>query len=412
LSSNGLWAADRLSLSQAIQTALSQHAAVRAAAERQSGAQGLIRQAHVLPNPVLSLQSENMRAWGTPSFHVGSDTDLFFFGSQTFETGQKRRRRVELAQYDFRIAGLEKELVEWRIRRQVKQSYLKALSAQKQLELLAENARYLEQVVEYHKVRLEQGAIAEADVLRVQLERERVLIAQKASEAEAERERIELLRAMGVTQIQADFQLEDVPALVASQEQDLPALLQRVREENVSLRLAQAVLDRARKRVELEKAQAKPDLEFSLGYKRTAGFNTLIAGVSVPLPLFDRKEGNIIFSEREVKRAESMIEEARAQNAADLNAALAGMRRRREILSSMESGILRQAENSLQISNAAYREGGADLLRLLDAQRVRNEILLLFARTQMEYIMSVADLEDAVGVEDFLFQKEARRVAP
>ena len=150
-----------LSISQAIQTALSQHAAVRAAAARVAGTEGLIRQAQVRPNPVVSLQSENIRAWGTPSFDFGIDPDLFLFGSQIIETGQKRQRRIDLAEQDAKIAALEKQVVEWQIRQQVKQAYLKALAAQKQLQLLSENAKYLEQVVAYHKVRLEQGAIAE-----------------------------------------------------------------------------------------------------------------------------------------------------------------------------------------------------------------------------------------------------------
>jgi len=82
------------------------------------------------------------------------------------------------------------------------------------------------------------------------------------------------------------------------------------------------------------------------------------------------------------------------------------------MLQSMQKGVLERAEESWRISNAAYQEGGADLLRLLDAQRVRNEIRLLFVRTQMEYRLNLTELESAVGEENLVLSEEILRVAP
>jgi cobalt-zinc-cadmium efflux system outer membrane protein len=401
----------KMSLAQATETALSQHAAIKAAAERLVGSEGQRIQAQLRPNPTLSFQSENWRAWGNPSFGLGQDTDIFLYGSQTIETGRKRTRRIELAAHDTKIASLEKQAAEWNVRQEVKQAYLKALAAQKVLDLLTENIQYLDQVVAYHQARVEQGAMAEADLIRVQLERERNILARSAADAEAERFRIDLLRAMGVSQTSAEFTLEDVspaPGAVF----DLQPLVERARSTRIALRLGQAFVERAQANVELEKSHAKPDWSISLGYKRTAGFNTLLAGVTVPLPFFNRNEGNIFFSQSEVKHAELLLEASVTRATSEINAALAGIRRRRDLLSRMEKGILQQSEESLRISLGAYREGGADLLRLLDAQRVRNEVQLLFARTQMEYIIGIADLENAVGSEEFLVPKESQSVKP
>jgi len=43
---------------------------------------------------------------------------------------------------------------------------------------------------------------------------------------------------------------------------------------------------------------------------------------------------------------------------------------------------------------------------------VRNEVRLMYARTQMEYMISLAELENAAGVENLLLPKEAQRVKP
>jgi outer membrane protein TolC len=82
------------------------------------------------------------------------------------------------------------------------------------------------------------------------------------------------------------------------------------------------------------------------------------------------------------------------------------------MLGEMEKGMVERAEESWRISIAAYQEGGADLLRLLDAQRVRNEVQQLLVRTQMEYRLSLAELDSAAGVEDIVLSEELLRVAP
>jgi cobalt-zinc-cadmium efflux system outer membrane protein len=403
----------RLTLLQAVELAVAHHPAIPAAAARISAAEALQRQAGLRPNPAVTFESENWRAWSNPAFEPGRDLDLFIFGSQTLETGGKRSRRVDLAGRDHKIAELEKLVLEWKIRQDVRLAFLRALLAKRQLALLEENGRYFEQVIEYHRARVEQGAMAEVNLIRVQLEGERLRLDEQAARAEAERQRIELLRAMGMAESRADFSLEEIapvpsPALMASGD----VLLSQAREHLPSFLLGEAILARARTRVDLERSLAKPDWAVSFGYKRTAGFNTILAGVSVPLPLFNKNEGTIAASELEVRGVEHTLREITARVAADISSALAGVQRRLEMLSRMQKGILVQAEESLRISLAAYQEGGSDLLRLLDAQKVRNEVQLLYARTQMEYMISLAELENAVGVENLLLPKEIQRVKP
>jgi cobalt-zinc-cadmium efflux system outer membrane protein len=218
---------------------------------------------------------------------------------------------------------------------------------------------------------------------------------------------------MGVSDGLADFRVSEI----AAPARELPALdvdslLKQARAHRPELLMGAALVERAQARAELEKALSKPDWTVSLGYKRTAGFNTILAGVAVPLPLFNKNEGNILFSRQEVGREEHLLQETAAQAAADIAGAVAGIQRRRAMLADMQKGIMQQAEESLRISLAAYQEGGSDLLRLLDAQRVRNEVQLLYSRTQMEYLISLAELESAVGEEVFLPLEEVERENP
>ncbi|MCC7340126.1 MAG: TolC family protein, partial [Bryobacterales bacterium] len=60
--------------------------------------------------------------------------------------------------------------------------------------------------------------------------------------------------------------------------------------------------------------------------------------------------------------------------------------------------LRRQAMETASIAEAAYREGGADLLRLLDAQRVRIEAQQTYVEARVNYELAIVDLEQALGI--------------
>jgi outer membrane protein, heavy metal efflux system len=398
-------------IEQCVNTALSKHHGLQAAGVHLAGMEGLKMQAALRPNPEIIVQTENWRFTGSPSFQPGTDLDLYAYVSQPLETGGKRARRMEAATQETKVAEIERRVLGWRIRQDVRQAFIRALLAQKQLDLLGENARYFEQIVEYHRVRFEQGATAEADLIKVRLEQERFALAQNAAQVEAEKARVDLQRAMGVVGIQPNFRLADLPPVLSgSGKAGFAELIARARSRRPEIQLGGALVERARAQVASQKAMAKPDWNIMFGYKRTSGYDTVLASFAVPLPIFNRNTGNIYYTESEVERTRLTLGAIEAQMEAEVSSALAGIRRRHSMLQEMQRGLVDRAEESWRISLAAYREGGTDLLRLLDAQRVRSEIQSLFSRTQMEYRLSLAELESAVGEENLSLAEELLRV--
>ena len=388
-----------LTLAQAVERALARHAALEAAAAGVQGVQSLVRQAGLRPNPALSFQSENWRFSGSPGFQPGRELDVFAYLSQPIETASKRERRLSAAREDGKIAELEREGLSWRIRQEVKRAFWTATGAARQAQLLADNRRYFEQVIDYHRARVQQGAMAEADLMKVELEGERLQLAQRAAEADHERARLDLLRAMGEPPPAAAFRLVSAEAARPAAPLEWSALVERARARRAEIRLARSAIERARAQLGLQQALARPDWTVALGYKRTAGYDTVLAGVTVPLPLHNRNQGNIGHSTAEIDRAQALLRAALAQVETELAAALAALRRRQDMLEQMQTGMLDRAEQGWRIALAAYQEGGIDLLRLLDAQRARHEVQLLHARTRQEYQVSWTELETAVGEE-------------
>ncbi len=402
-----------LTVDRAVELALAGHATLQAAAARVRGVAGLESQAALRPNPEIFLQSENWRFAGNPGFRPLQELDLFAYVAQPVERGGKRFLRTELARRDARIAEVELEALRWKVRQDVRQAFLRGLLAQRQLELMEENGRYFQQIIDYHRARVEQGASAEADLIKVLLERERLSLAESAAALDVDRAHAELVRAMGLPGPTQALRLADSPAPPpAGPPQDRDALVGLAHTRRAEAQLAEAQVARARAESDVQKSLAKPDWNVLFGYKRTAGFDTLLGGLSVPLMVFNKNQGNIVHSLAEVERAEHAQRAVLAQIDAEVAAALAGLRRRAAMLGQLEKGMVERADESWRISLAAYQQGGADLLRLLDAQRVRNEVRLLFTRTQIEYRLSQAELESSVGVENVVPVEGLPRVQP
>jgi len=389
-----------LTLPQAIDIALSQRAELEAAREVISATVGAEGQAGRSPNPTFSFQTENWRFHGTPTFSVGRNLDLFAFVSQPIETAGKKARRVALAGEDRQIAELEREAAEWRIRRQVKHAYWSALSARRYETVLADRREAVNRLVEYHEVRVRLGAAAELDLIKVRLEGEKLEMHYINAQTETERARFGLAAAMGLSSPVFDVALRD-PDLPADTP-DTEHLIETALNNRVEVRLARAMIERARAQLGVREASAKPNVTPYFGYKRAAGFNTLIGGVSMPLAVFDKRSGAIEEAAAQVRGFEATLRSTQAQVRAEVVTAAALVKRRADMLSRINDRILNQANETARIALAAYQEGGTELLGVIDAQRTQNEVSQLLAEASREYALGWVDLESAVGADTLI----------
>lgn len=385
----------RLTEQDAVAQALAARASLRAATERVRSAEALRRQAGLRPNPRLTLQSENVRFWGTPDFNYGELADTYAYVTHVLETGGKRARRVGEAGAAVEQAEAKRELERFQIGSRVKQAYWRAATARKLRDLLADNVAAFNQVVEYHRVRVREGAAAEADLIRVELEGQRLESDLISATLAADHTRIQLLREMG----SAIFpEVEFVSAMEPNPDTAIPDLNQAL-EKRLELRLLRADVARARAALEVAKAGAAPDVDVVFGYKRALIFNTLVSGVTVPLPLWNRNQGTIAAAEHDLRASEATLAAEQAALKSEVNAAWREFDVRRRHVLELFPALRARAEGSAKIALAAYREGGSDLLRLLDAERTRIEAQILYYRALGDYHLSRVALDVAAGVQ-------------
>jgi outer membrane protein TolC len=382
-----------LSLSEAIRQAQSGHPALVSASERVRVAEAQRIQAALRPNPRLTLQIENIRFTGTPSFNYGQETDHFAFLSQTFERNGKRGRRMDAADAGIRSAEAERAVTARGIAARVSLAYWSAAAAQALRTLLGEHVQTFDRIVEYHRLRVAEGAMAEVDLMRVLLERDRMAVTVAAAEHTAEQAIIALLREMGRPEFD-QITLTDALTGVRDVQEPDPNDVAAGRAE---LLAARAHLDAARTNLALQQSQWRPDPEVLFGYKRTNGFNTIMGGVQIDVAVRNRNQGGVAAADAQIRFAQAELARLEASIKGEVEAAWTAYLSRRKLLTETLAPMRTRADEIARIALAAYREGGIDLLRLLDAERARLDALTLYYQALSDYQQSVTQLQIVTG---------------
>lgn len=388
-----LFAQARLTLADVVSQTVTGNSQLAAADARVGVAEGLRHQAGLGPNPRLFLQSENARPYGTPSFSYPRDADSYAFLAQVFETGGKRQRRVDLATENVRRSALEQQFQRQQIVSRVSAAYWAAAGAARSRDLLFEEVAGFERVVQFHRDRVREGASPEVDLLRIEVERDRLLTSARTAGQEAERARIALFREMGKTEfppVEFADSLEQTPRVET-------IAVDQVLARRPELKIARSAINQSRANLRLQEANAKTDPDTQLGYKRTAGFNTLYASVQIPLPVRNRNQGQIEAAIADIKATESSLAATAALIRSEVESATQDFQSRQRLLTETLRPMRDRADEVYRIADAAYREGGSDILRLLDAERTRIETQLAYVRTLSELQQSAVALATAQG---------------
>ena len=390
-----LFAQVRLTLADAVSEALLGNPQVATAAARVAVAEGLRHQAGLGPNPRLFLQSEGLSPNRTngQSFSYPRDADNYAFLIHTIETGGKRQRRVDLATENVRRGELEQQLQRQQIASRVSAAYWAAAGAARSRDLLQQEVASFERVVQFHRDRAREGAAPEVDLLRIEVERDRLAASARTVALEAVRARIALFREMGKTEFPpVEFvDTPETPRPVAA------LTIEEVLERRPEMRISRAAIEQARANLRLQQANAKIDPDVQFGYKRTTGFNTFYSAVQIPLPIRNRNQGQIEAAVADTKVAESSLAATAVLVRSELETATTDYESRQKLLAETLRPMRERADEVFRIADAAYREGGSDILRLLDAERTKIETQLAYTRTLFELQQSAVAVATAQG---------------
>lgn len=353
-----------LTLQDAIARAIGADAGLRAANAGVDAALGGARQARARPNPTLDAEVENFNGRGDLRGFQGAERT--FSLSQEIELGGQRRARMRLADRELHGAELDRLVRGLDLARDVQLAYSEALAADEIVAIARErlttatalNASVARRVAAARDP-LMAGARAEAGVAEA-----RIALTRAEAEAATARARLTSLMGgdVGITLVSADFALPQA----GGHDHVTPS------DENPDIARLITARERAGESTRVERSLAWTNPTLSLGYRwfeELDGDSAMVAGVSIPIGVFDRNQGSVARARAEQRRAEHELEAGRRALEREFAALQRAMDADAMAVRATEDSVIPQAERALELAQDGYNRGAFSYLDVLDAQR-------------------------------------------
>ena len=385
-----------LTLDDVVARVLARNLSVEAAKHRLEAARAERIAARMRPNPSLTVGAEDVKVSGPTA--AGELYEVSTTVSQPIELGDKRQRRRDVAELTVAVAEAQVSDVLHHRLIEAKRAFYEAVLARDALARARASRESYDELGRSTQSRFDAGDVAEGELIKARLERARADVAVAQAGVGLRQTIIRLLDLLGEADFSPERQIAGDLTLPPSPP-DLAELRAIAGRERPSVVVAERSADLAARRVILERSKATPDVSPFLGYRRVGENNTLLFGITIPLPLSDRNQAAIARAVAEEKVAQTEAAQHRQRVLAEVESAWAAWQTARGRVAAVESSLLPQAAESLEIARAAYRDGAIGLLEYLETQRTLADVRHEHARSLFEAHASRLMLELAVGRE-------------
>ena len=379
-----------LTLELAIRFALDHSPTVAAARREIEATEGQILQGSLRPNPDIAYVAEDTRHISRSST---AQVDL------PIETGGKRAARIDAAERGRSVAVSDLSSVQLRIRSAITAAFFDVLAAQEQTALARETVQLAQRATDIAAKRVTAGKVSPVEETRARVAEAGVRVSLMQAESQLKNARHRLSGLWGnpdprFSEVTGELdRLMDSPAL--------ELVLQRLAASPV-LERAQRELERRRSLVGVEQSRSVPDVSFSIGIKRqeVLSGDQVLVGVKVPLPVFNRNQGNLLEALRREDKAREDLRALRVNLSSEALQALERVSARREEVNLLRRDLLPGAQSAYEAATIGFENGKFSFLEVLDAQRT-------FFSAKSQYLAALAafhraqtDLESLLGQVD------------
>lgn len=177
----------------------------------------------------------------------------------------------------------------------------------------------------------------------------------------------------------------------------IEGLMSRMMDQHPAIQRLLKSVEQSDWKIEFERQSRMPTVTVNGGLWREMGREAFAGGLSVPLPLWYRRQGEITSSLGIKRREEAELLRVRNELARAIHQHYQDARTTAELIEVFDKGLLKQAQEALRLAQFSFQQGASSLLEVLDAQRVQRQILLDYAEARHDLSVSLARLEQAVG---------------
>jgi cobalt-zinc-cadmium efflux system outer membrane protein len=179
----------------------------------------------------------------------------------------------------------------------------------------------------------------------------------------------------------------------------LDNLLDQVLERYPALQQAQAEIRRSEAEVEREKAARLPTPSINGEWERQPDLGYYRIGISIPIPLWNRREGPIAEAEARLTQSNAFADLQRLEITAALERAYGQYEVASQQVAAFQDGVLKEAEAAVEAAEAAYRFGERGIIEVLDAQRVLRTVRTDYLNARFDRQQALIELERLRAVD-------------
>jgi cobalt-zinc-cadmium efflux system outer membrane protein len=389
----------RVSLDDAVKLALQHNHTLLAERSAIQQAQAEEITANLRPDPVLGGDAQFLPLFQSNQYnsdYINENAQFDIGLSYLFERGRKRQHRLQFSKDTTAMTISQVADNERALTFLVASNFVSVQLAESTLALAQQDLKSFQSTVDISDTRYKDGDMSEADLLKIKLQ----LLQFQTDVSQAQLGRVQALIALreslGFESVPADYDVAgelDYQKVNANRD-DLEALAIR---ERPDLRAAVQGVTAAKSQYELQRAIGKRDVTGTADYSHTGGYSGVSLFASIPLPIFDRNQGEIARAQYAIGQSQDTQKAAQEQVLGDVANAFEGLQTNDQIITLYRSGYLDEAQKSRDISEYAYKRGAASLLDFLDAERSYRAIQLAYRQSLASYQLAVEQLREAVG---------------
>jgi cobalt-zinc-cadmium efflux system outer membrane protein len=319
-----------------------------------------------------------------------------YAASQTIEIPSERKARQRVAQYGIESTRFQQKGVTLSVVASAKHAFYTALRRREEILHARENLDLVSDLRRRVEVEVNVGEKGRLELTRAEAELARAQFAVRSAQIEYANA-IALLRVAIAAPADANLDpqgvLESRITLAPLEE-----LREQVLRSHPAVAQSQAEIESARASLDRERALRIPQPIAFAEFENQPDLRFWRTGVSIPIPVFDRRKGQIAQAEATVSHATAALDQQRLELISALERAYEQYELADQQSTSLEAGSLRAAESAVDAAKSAYRFGERGIVEVLDSQRVLQSVRGDLVDAQFARQSALVDLEELGAV--------------
>lgn len=376
-----------LSLSDSLNLAFKANPDIAVAIREREAIVGTKVQAATRPNPFVSTSIQDTRS---------ATRQTFLQLNQEIELGDKRTARMEAADAFYSKADAELATKKAEIHANVVAAFYELLVAQERVTLAKSSVKIAELALDAASKRVRAGKSSPVEQTKstVAAATAKIELVQATTQLSNSRKRLAALWGDDAPSFErATGEVTRIPELSSLNQ------LQQLIDGSPSIKLAKLEINTREAVTKIERSKAVPNITISAGVvnNQELGLNQALLGLSIPIPVFDRNQGNVQEAVSRKYKAEDELVAIKNRIQTNLATQYERLNAARQATLSLQTEILPNAQSAFDAANRGFSLGKFNFLDVLDAQRTLYLAKSQYINALLDAHQSIAEIERTLG---------------